>query len=765
MLYLPAGTVCNFSSSSSCSHIAATVQQQSGIHSLVIWQSETASTAWQYTQEATILLPISPTAVSWLPVGLLGSSVNLSLAVACASGLIIFCKSHNGSWAQVAKLSSLVQPSGDLQWTHTGLPVITAGTQIAVVSNVLQTHVTGIHQQQALVQVPLAHVELETGGPLPEYAPAALALLIARGRIYAAGQVVRSVLLWLKLHAAQQDAAVSPPTNSSKHGSQLLPDTGLDILLASPTLKGFSNVISSLLLSLTGSKDAKNATDNAEGPDAANSGAALTGRHFNSDHHQGSAPAAADPFAFDGGAFGTSGNQNDARPQPSALADPYAFDAGTFGTHQEGAEPQQTVQQQSRPTNTSQDPYAFSMGVFDTSQEVNVQSPQQQSTQQPASDPFAFDAGAFALDNEQAQHLAPASALSDPYAFDAGAFGIPSEDEQQQQPHQVPTNQDQPGNTPDPFAFNLGAFGFSGEEQAEAQEPELATQQPVIAAADPFAFNPDAFDFGGSITQVATSTQEPEDNAPQILPAKTAKASAADPFAFDAGAFGMQDSSAPEVQAQQQPPPSGPPAVNPHASNVSGDDADNGPMRRHKLPITPQVAETSKTVPARQAPQQQPDNTLPSQQQNNKPQIHRPTATDSSQAATSPLTSDELQELQQLLQDVLTEHLTPVATAEQPQSPTSPASAADAPDSISTRAPGVLPPGLTAQETLTLLNIAHMLCKSPQPSQGGQRAETFAALLLKVAPVDWAALDGCGQKMVRSVQLATCSSHLLPGKP
>lgn len=760
----PAGTVCSISSSSNCSHIAALIQQQSGSPSLLIWQSETASTAWQYTHEATTLLPASPTAVSWLPAGLLGSNVSLSLAVACATKLMILCKSHSGSWAQVANLSNLAQPLGDLQWTHTGLPVVTAGTQVGVVSNVLQTHVTAMHQQQALVQVPLAHVELETGGPLPDYAPAALALLVARGRIHAAGQVIRSVLAWLKLHAAQHNAAMSPPASKpSKQGSQLLPDTGLEILLASATLKGFSDVISSLPLSETASNDTEDVTDNGEVPSVASSGIALARSQSNSDQHQASSAAPADHFAFDASAFGTSGDQDDAASHPSALADPYAFDAGTFGTDQEEAQAQQKEPQQPQHTDTSQDPYAFSMSALDTGQEIDGPSPQEQPIQQPASDPFAFDAGAFGFDNDRVQQSQPASAASDPYAFDAGAFGMPSEDEQQQA-QEDSSNKDQPSNasTADPFAFNPDAFGFSGEEQpqAEAQEPALAAPQAGNAAADPFAFSPDAFGFGGSVTQVATSKQESEHSRPQVVPAETAKPSAADPFAFDAGAFGMEDSSALELQAQQQPSPTRPPAVTPHASNVSSDDADNGPMKRQKPPVIPQVAASSKAAPARQVPQQQPSKTPSSQQKPGKPQIHRPKATTSSQAQPSPLTSDELQELQQLLQDVLTEHLTPAPNAGQPQSPTSPASAADSID----RASGVLPPGLTAQETLTLLNIAHMLCKSPQPSQDRQDAETVAPLLLKVAPVDWAALDACGQKMVRSVQLATCSSHLLPGK-
>ena len=38
------------------------------------------------------------------------------------------------------------------------------------------------------------------------------------------------------------------------------------------------------------------------------------------------------------------------------------------------------------------------------------------------------------------------------------------------------------------------------------------------------------------------------------------------------------------------------------------------------------------------------------------------------------------------------------------------------------------------------------------------------ALLLDMNPVDWAALDTNAQKMVRCVQLATCSGHTLPGK-
>ena len=684
------------------------------------------------------------------------------MAVACSSELIMICKTHSGSWAQVANLTSLACPLSDLQSTQTGLPIVTASTQIGILSNTAHTHTAAAEaSQHVLVQVPLAHLALEVGGPLPEYAPAALALLVARGRMRAAGQVIRNVLAWLRLHASQQAAALSPQaTSNSRLDSQLLPDTGLEALLGSSFLKELSDVVSALPLSSDEAFD-QDGTSEADSQQAV-----------------GPSPAPTDPFAFDSGAFGPDNEDNEAADPPAATsADPYAFDAGAFGASQEDAQPQQEQQQQPKAANTaSTDPFAFDMGAFSGGQDDEEQSPPEKQHQQAGApkDPFAFDAGTFGFGNDEPQQPEESEAASsDPYAFNAGAFGMPDGDAQAESDDRSAGNQQrqagpqQQAPAADPFAFDPGAFGFSGEEepQAAAQEPQLLGQKAGSAAADPFAFNPDAFGFGGSSDHAEPLQQEDSDTKPQVVPAETAKSlDSEDPFAFNAGAFGLETGSASD--AQHKPSPSQPSAHISQGANLSNDDADNGPMQKCK-PAPATAAAAHKPVPARQTAHSQPSRTAASQQKPSKPQIHRPKAVSASQAQAPPLTSDELQELQQLLHDTLVSHLAPPQAAEQPQSPVCPASAADDGHHSDTAAPAVLPPGLTAEQTLTMLNIANMLCKDPisTVSQARQGAEPTASLLLDVAPVDWAALDASAQKVVRSVQLATCSNHLFSGKP
>lgn len=678
------------------------------------------------------------------------------LAVACSSKLMIICKAHSGSWAQVATLTSLACPLSDLQLTHTGLPIVTAGTQIGILSNTAHTSTAAAEaSQHALVQVPLAHLALEVGGPLPEYAPAALALLVARGRMQAAGQVIRNLLAWLRLQASQQTAALSPQTiSNSKLDSQLLPDTGLEALLGSSFLKELSDVISVLPLS----------SDDAFVQDGSS--------EADSQQAVGPSPAPTDPFAFDSGAFGPDNEYNEAADPPAATsADPYAFDAGAFGASQEDAQPQQEEQQRPQAANTaSTDRFAFNMGAFSRGDDEEQSPPEEQHQQAGAAkDPFAFDAGTFGFGNDEPQQPEElTAAASDPYAFDAGAFGMPGGDAQaESDDRSAGSKQGQAGPqqqapAADPFAFNPGAFGFSGEE-----EPQLMGQKAGNAAADPFAFNPDAFGFGGSCDHAEPLQQEDSDTKPQVVPAETAKPlDSQDPFAFNAGAFGLETGSASD--AQHKSSPSQPSAHITQGVNLSNDDdADNGPMQTRKPAPATAAAAQSKPVPARQTAPSQPSTTAASQQKQSKPQIHRPKAVSASQAQAPPLSSDELQELQQLLHDTLVTHLAPPQAAEQPQSPMSPASAADDGHHNDTATPAVLPPGLTAQQTLTMLNIANMLCKDPLStvSQARQGAEPTANLFLDMAPVDWAALDASAQKMVRSVQLATCSNHLFSGKP
>lgn len=769
---MPAGTVCSIASSASCSHIAAVTQQQHSTASLFIWQSHTANSAWQYTQEATILLPDSPTAVAWLP----KIGISPTLAVACASKLTVFCKSHIGSWAPIANLSHLAQPLSDLQMSQAGLPVITAGTQIGVLSHTVQTQpAAAAADGLPLVQVPLAHLALEVGGPLPDYAPAALALLIARGRLQAAGQVIRSVLTWLRLHAAHQDIALSPPaTSKSPLDNQLLPDTALELLVDSKFMTDIANVVSALPLSEDASTrdsiqaDAKNAQGSSTG--SSQHAAGTVGLLDNTAHPAAPSLVPAELSAAEDEHLASYSQH--AKPAASVLADPYAFNATAFDVQQDDTETEQEPLQQPQPAGKAPDPYAFDMGAFgmdqgDTElpeeQSLPEELHQQQSTAKKlAGDPFAFDAEAFGFDDAQSQQqpTESISGLSDPYAFDAGAFGASNDGVQQQEHPETSAVQPSSASAADPSAFNPGAFGISGEEQppTDEQQPQLATPQTGSAAADPFAFNPDAFGLGSSAMYAEAPEQDSQDNMPQVVPAEPSQQpGGGDPFAFDAGAFGMDPDPAPNPDAQQQRKPAMPA---PYANASRNDDADNGPMRKHTSAVLPQVAANSGAA-NRQVPDSQP--TPASQQKQARPQIHRPKAVTGNQLQPTPLTSEEIQELHQLLQKVL---LTSSQAVEQPQSPSSPLSNADALGSSGSVAAAVLPPGLTFQDSVTLLNMANMLCKEPQTSlpQNRQEAEPNVALLLDMTPVDWPALDAAAQKMVRNVQLAVYSHHSLTGK-
>ena len=390
--------------------MAALTQQPHGPAQLVIWQSETAALAWHYAPEASIALATAATAVAWLP----GLGTSLAVAVACSDNLIIFCRAHGGTWAQIAKLGTLAQPLSALRISHTGMPIISAGTQLGVVSNLVPPGVD--HPSlQGLAQVSLGHLALEAGGPLPDYAPAALALQILRGRMHAAGEVIRCVLAWLKLHAAHQDPSIITQTSSSNHplAQQLLPDASLSILLDRPFLHAFSAIVKSLPSKTEANKQ------NPSRPSAADG---QTGEARQS-QPQASSPAPADPFAFDAAAFSADDSSQAAEPSRHQTgSDPHAFDAGAFG----GSDSPPEFPRAASAAVAPKDPFAFDMGAFGMMQEEDEQPEEQDSDHQPAqgqpgqaADPFAFDAGAFGLEDDQAQQ-ASEPAQTDPYAFDAG---------------------------------------------------------------------------------------------------------------------------------------------------------------------------------------------------------------------------------------------------------------------------------------------------------------------------------------------------------
>lgn len=731
------------------SHLAAVFCSQPDKSSLQIWQAESAPLDCQYVLDAAVPLPEAPTAVAWLP----SCAITPTVAVACSGCILVFSQSHDCNWTVIAKLGSLGQPMGTLNLDYKGLPMVTAGNQLGLVSNLVQAH-TGSSSSSGsptqLLQIPLGQLALELAGPLPEYAPAALALMIARGRIHAARAVILHMLAWLKMHDTSPHDSHSGLRASSLE-QQLLPDAPLGSVLDKPCLRALSSLVGALPLSHppAGALGADDTSSNAQ--PKAKSDKSSAARHVGTgstqsptpapkEHPQAGSKSSADPYAFDASAFGmgTMGDEEQGEePQPAGAADPYAFDPTAFGGNQEQAEEDDT----------------------------------QPSPVQASKDPYAFDAGAFGFDDSAAEphEPAPPAAASDPFAFDAGAFGFGMPEEQEEEEEGEEHSPSKPAAVPaDPFAFDPGAFGFSGEEQP--QQPHLDTTSTATsasatasaAATDPFAFNAEAFGFN------TVPEEEEQETQPEVAPAEEATtAAAADPYAFDAGAFGIDVSPEPDQASREEDKPLTPPqgrqdpyafdaaafgTTSPSAPPQQGDYPKSSTTKRPPTPVNKSTASTSQPkTPA-----------LPrAQLQSSSIQVYRPKKSSNATKQPAVLSSAELGSLQRLLGTALAQSSTP-DSIEEPISPTSVAGLTD-------RLTSALPPGLTPHATTALLSIAHMLCDdpplpTPPSSQQGGATEPSGGTGTGSLPVDWPALDEAAQKAVRAVQLAVCSVRTVSGE-
>ncbi|KAL0019249.1 hypothetical protein WJX77_001067 [Trebouxia sp. C0004] len=513
------GRVCDMASIKGGSHIAAVTQaktEHAGF--LQVWQAESAPPDARYSLDASIRFSDHPTAVAWLP----SCAVSLAVVVACLGSTQIFAQAHAQGWISIASLGNLVQPMRALQLGHNGSPMVTAGNQLGLVSNLVQAHHSSSsgHPSQ-LLQIPVAQLVLELAGPLPDYAPAALAILVARGRMTAAREAFRHLLVWLQMHDSSTQT-----WNASALQQQLLPDVPLDALLDKTHLGALLSLVESLPVSSRASESnsvqsAVSTTQQQQQKLSQRQGSAAASAQLNSGPAPSSSsskaqmqstlsPAPVDPYAFNLDAFGPGNDAEEEQPLQPAAMDPFAFDAGGFGMDN-GAEEEEREEQQVQPKAAAKDPYAFDAGAFGMAQEE---------------------------EEDQAQPMQAAS--SDPFAFDAGAFGMPTfqpeEDEGQEAEEQKVS---QPA--VDPFAFDPGAFGFSGEEQHDQAG----------------AFG---MDLSPEPAQESATQEEPAQPAQQAQ-------SETDPFAFDSGALGLDPSISPAPKPSQPPAKASRPA--PAAKNAA----------------------------------------------------------------------------------------------------------------------------------------------------------------------------------------------------
>ena len=735
------------------SHIAA-VTQAKAEHAgfLQVWQAESAPPDFRFSLDASIRFSDHPTAVAWLP----SSTVSLAVAIACLGSTQIFTQSHAQGWISIASLGNLGQPMRALQLAHNGLPMVTAGNQLGLVSNLVQAHHSSSsgHPSQ-LLQIPVAQLVLELAGPLPDYAPAALALMVARGRMTAAREAFRHLLTWLQIHDSSTQTS-----NPSALQQQLLPDVPLDALLDKPYLGALLSLVGALPVSSRASESEHSQTTQQQQQK-------LSGR-------QGSAPASEQPNSGSAPSSSSSKAQTQSTPSPAPV-DPYAFNPDAFGQGNDADE----EQEEQPPQSAAKDPFAFDAGAFgmDNGTEEEEEEEQQVQPKAAAKDPYAFDAGAFGMAQEEEEDQAqPAQApSSDPFAFDVGAFGMPTsqpeEDEGQEEEEQKPS---QPA--ADPFAFDPGAFGFSGEEQPD--QAAAAAASASTAATDPYAFNPDSF---GLPRQAHGTEEEEEQSRPEVAPAE---ASTSDPFAFNPGAFGMdlspepaQDSATQKESAQpSQQAQSGtdPFAFDPGAFGL-GPSMSPAPEQPQPQAIASRLVPAAKNAAQKkQAEVEQSSSTASPGQTASKAQgqrlsaniqIFRPKQKSSSAPHPALLSSSELGDLQRLLGTALSQ----AAAQESGQEPVSPTSPVGALINLDLSGPP-LPPGLTPHNTQALLGIAQMLCDDPpQSAPSSQRgvagdAEQGVSIPgMGHIPVDWPALDEAARKAVRAVQLAVCSMHSFSG--
>jgi len=740
------------------SHIAA-VTQAKAEHAgfLQVWQAESAPPDSYFSLDASIRFSDHPTAVAWLP----SCAVSLAVAVACLGSTQIFAQAHPQGWISIASLGNLGQPMRALQLAHNGFPMVTAGNQLGLVSNLVQAHHSSSsgHPGQ-LLQIPVAQLVLELAGPLPDYAPDALALMVARGRMTAAREAFRHLLTWLQMHDSSTQTSAA-----SALQQQLLPDVPLDALLDKPYLGASLSLVEALPVSNRASKPDHRQT-------AQQQQQKLPGR-------QGSTPVSAQPSS--GSAPSSSSSQAPTQSTPSpAPVDPYAFNPDAFGPGNDADE----EQEEKPPQPAAQDPFAFDAGAFgmDNGAEEEEEEQQQIQPKAAAKDPYAFDAGAFGMAQEEEEDQAqPAQApSSDPFAFDAGAFGMPTSQPEEDEGQEV---EEQKASQPaaDPFAFDPGAFGFSGEEQPDQAAAAAASAPPSAstAATDPYAFNPDSF---GLPQQAHGIEEEEEQSRPEVAPAE---ASTSDPFAFNPGAFGMdlspeptQESAAQEESAepaQQTQSGTDPFAFDPGAFGL-GPSMSPAPKQPQPQAIASRAAPAAKNAAQKLQSEVSQSSSKASpgltaskaqgKQLSAHIQIFRPKQKSPSAPHPALLSSSELGDLQRLLGTALSQ----AAAQDSGQEPVSPTSPVGTLINLDPSGPP-LPPGMTPHNTQALLGIAQMLCDDPpQSAPSSQRgvagdAEQGASIPgMGHIPVDWPALDEAARKAVRAVQLAVCCMHSLAGR-
>ena len=732
------------------SHIAA-VTQAKAEHAgfLQIWQAESAPPDAHYSLDASIRFSDHPTAVAWLP----SCTVSLAVAVACLGSTQIFAQSHAQGWISIASMGNLGQPMRALQLAHNGSPVVTAGNQLGLASNLVQAHhsSSSAHPSQ-LLQIPVAQLVLELAGPMPDYAPAAVALMVARGRMNAAREAFHHLLTWLHMHDSS-----SQTSNASALQQQLLPDVPLDALLDRPYLGALLSLVEALPVSSCASESDHSQTtqqqqqklSQRQGSEPAsgqpNLGSAPPSSSSSQAQTQSTpSPAPVDPYAFNPDAFGQGNDadeEQEEQPPQSAAKDPFAFDAGAFGMG--NATEEEEEEQQVQPTAAAKDLYAFDAGAFGMAQEEEED--QAQPAQAPSSDPFAFNAEAFGMLTSQREE----------------DEGQTAEEQKASQPNA------------DPFAFDPGASGFSGEEQPDqaAAAAASATASASTAATDPYAFNPDSF----GLPQQAHGIEEEEGQSrPEVAPAE---ASTSDPFAFNPGVFGMdlspepaQDSATQEESAQpSQQAQSGTEsfAFDPGAFG-SGPAMSPTPKQSQPQATASRVVPAAKNAAQKQQAEVSPGQTASKAQGKHLSaaiQIFRPKQKSSSASHPALLSSSELGDLQRLLKTALSQ----AAAQDFGQDPVSPTSPVGALINLDLSGPP-LPPGLTPHNTQALLGIAQMLCDDPtQSAASSQRgvagdAERGVSIPgIGHIPVDWPALDEAARKAVRAVQLAVCSMHSCSG--
>ena len=233
-----------------------------------------------------------------------------------------------------------------------------------------------------------------------------------------------------------------------------------------------------------------------------------------------------DPFAFNMDTFGGAGHSLQPQTEDDAASpDPYAAersDATAASSQERGSSAAKTL-------SSAADPFAFDMGAFgmaaapepqpepntpsgnkpsaadtDTGNTSSGASPDR-AAEARAADPFAFDMGAFSMGGAALPDLAAGGADRDPFAADRG-----TSDDRSQSAKAV-------ANAADPFAFNAGAFGMAEAAYADSAvdgagnnpfaSDRSSTTQELRDGSDIVTGNLNAAISGTSARSAATSVQ------------------------------------------------------------------------------------------------------------------------------------------------------------------------------------------------------------------------------------------------------------------